>query len=243
MKTLFLIVLAGLIPNHGYSRIDAKRIRVSDDIELIQVTENIFMHVTYTKMQDSKVASNGMIFINNGEAFLFDTPMTDALTKDLIGWLTDSMKLKIAGFIPNHWHIDCMGGLSSIHNLGIKSYTNRLTIEIAKSQNLPVPQNSFRDSLCLKLGDKRICCYFPGAAHSMDNIAVWIPSEKVLFPGCMVKSLGAVNLGNTTDGDLNAYPGTITKLIQKFPDVRFVIPGHGEFGDAALLKHTLELAQ
>ncbi len=83
--------------------------------------------------------------------------------------------------------------------------------------------------------------YYLGAAHSMDNIVVWIPSEQILFPACMVKSIGSKNLGNTTDGDLTAYPKTLAKLIKKFPSAKIVIPGHGKHGGLELIKHTIEL--
>lgn len=103
---------------------------------------------------------------------------------------------------------------------------------------MPVPEHGFKDSLQLQLGDKRIICYYPGAAHSLDNIAVWIPSELILFTGCMVKSLESGNLGNVADGDLKAYPDTIDKLLLKFPTVKIVIPGHGAVGGTELIKHT-----
>lgn len=75
----------------------------------------------------------------------------------------------------------------------------------------------------------------------MDNIIVWIPSEKVLFPGCLVKGVNAKGLGNTVDGDLKAYPSTIEKVLHKFPDAKIVIPGHGTVGGIELIRHTKEL--
>ena len=84
-------------------------------------------------------------------------------------------------------------------------------------------------------------CFYFGPAHSSDNIVVWIPSEKILFAGCMVKSIDATNLGNTADGDLNAYPHTIDRLLSRFPDAKIVIPGHGKFGGLELILHTKEL--
>ena len=189
-----------------------------------------------------RVASNGLLFVNGKEAFLFDTPMTDSLTMDLVSFLRDKMKLKITGFIPNHWHADCMGGLGYLQGQKIESYANEMTIDIARSKNLPVPEHGFKDSLELHLGNKLIECYYLGAAHSMDNIVVWIPSEKILFPGCMVKSFNSKDLGNTADGDLSAYAGTIDVLIRKFPTAKIVIPGHGPSGGLELLTHTRELA-
>ena len=117
-----------------------------------------------------------------------------------------------------------------------------MTIDFARSKGLPVPDHGFKDSLELHLGEKLIKCYFPGAAHSLDNIVVWIPSEKLLFPGCMVKSSGAKDLGNTADGDLTAYSKTIDAVIRKFPTTQIVIPGHGNYGGFELLTHTRELS-
>ena len=76
----------------------------------------------------------------------------------------------------------------------------------------------------------------------MDNIVVWIPSELILFAGCMIKSGNSKDLGNTVDGDLIAYPKTIDKLITKFPKAKIVIPGHGQFGGLDLITHTKELS-
>ena len=151
------------------------------------------------------------------------------------------MSLKISGFIPNHWHADCMGGLGYLQSHNIPSYANQKTIDIARSKNLPVPAHGFKDSIRLSLDEKVINCYFLGAAHSLDNVVVWIPSEKILFPGCMVKSLTSTDLGNLTDGDLKAYPGTIDKVIKKFSSANVVIPGHGQSGGLDLLMHTRDL--
>jgi metallo-beta-lactamase class B len=113
-----------------------------------------------------------------------------------------------------------------------------MTIDIARLQKLPIPDYGFRDSLNLKLGDKSIECYYLGGAHTTDNIVVWIPSERILFAGCMIKSLASTNLGNIADGDLKAYPMTIDKIAAKFSMAKYVIPGHGQFGGMDLVRHT-----
>jgi metallo-beta-lactamase class B len=235
---LSLLIYYGLNAQAGY-----KTIKISKDIELIKLSENAYVHVSYASLPVyGRFDSNGLIFINNHDAFLFDTPMTDSLTKILVAYLQDSMNLKITGFVPNHWHDDCIGGLGYLKSLKIESYANQMTIDIAKKENLPLPDHGFSDSLQLKLGDKMIKCYYPGPAHTLDNIVVWIPSEKILFAGCMVRSLDSKSLGHTSDGDLKAYPITIEKLLHKFQNAKIVIPGHGSFGGFDLIKHTLELA-
>lgn len=243
MRFIIVLIFIVLIHYNGFSQNNYKRIKISDDIELIKLSENAYVHVSYSELPKfGRFSSNGLIFINGKEAFLFDTPATDSLTMDLVSWIKDSLKLKIVGFVPNHWHSDCIGGLGYLNNQKIESYANQMTIDIAKANNLPVPANGFKDSLQLQLGDKVIKCYYFGAAHSLDNIVVWITSEQILFPGCMIKSVNSKDLGNIVDGDLIAYPKTIDKLMERFPAAKIVIPGHGPFGGYELIKHTKELS-
>jgi metallo-beta-lactamase class B len=220
------------------------QIKVNDDITLIRISDNAFVHTSYTSdPKFGRFPSNGLIFINNDDAFLFDTPFTNEQTKELVDYITDSLKLKVIGFVPNHWHNDCVGGLEYLKSIGVKTYANQLTIDILKEKGLPYSEVGFKDSLQLFLGDKEILCYYLGAAHSLDNIVVWIPSEQILFAGCMAKSIDSQGLGNTADGDLKAYPTTIQKVINKFPNAKVVIPGHGNFGGIELLTHTLKLSK
>lgn len=242
MRTIILL-LCLVIASANFAQTHTQ-IKVNDDITLVKISDDAFIHISYTSDTNyGRFPSNGLIFINNNEAFLFDTPFTNEQTKDLLDFITDSLKLKVIGFVPNHWHNDCVGGLEYLKSIGVKTYANQLTIGILKEKGLPYPEIGFKDSLQLFLGDKEILCYYLGAAHSMDNIVVWIPSMKILFAGCMAKSINSTNLGNTVDGDLKAYPITIQKVIDKFPDAKMVIPGHGNFGGIELLTHTLKLSK
>ena len=242
MKRAFFLLSLALIHLAGLCQANHESIKICKDLELIKISENAFVHVSYATLPEyGRIPANGLIFINNREAFLFDSPWNDSLTMVLVTYLERQMKLKIAGFIPNHWHNDCMGGLKYLQSQGIDSYANQKTIDIAREKHLPLPAHGFKDSLLLHLGDKLISCYFLGAAHSLDNIVVWIPSEKILFPGCMVKSMKSVDLGNVADGDLKSYPATIDRLMKKFRTAELVIPGHGEIGGYDLLIHTRDL--
>jgi metallo-beta-lactamase class B len=241
-KTITLILFTGLIHLSGLSQQLSDTIKISADLELIKLSDNAYAHVSYNTLpQYGRIPENGLVFVNKKSAFLFDTPWTDTLTMLLVSYLKGHLGIKIVGFVPNHWHEDCMGGFGYLQSQKIKSYANQLTIEIAKTKKLPIPDQGFKDSLLLSLGDKSIHCYFFGAAHSLDNIVVWIPSERILFPGCMCKSLSSENLGNIADGDLNEYPKTIDKVIGKFKSAKIVIPGHGQIGGLDLLLHTKEL--
>jgi metallo-beta-lactamase class B len=84
--------------------------------------------------------------------------------------------------------------------------------------------------------------YF-GAGHTTDNVVAWLPQQKILFAGCLVKSLDSNSLGNTKDGDLAAYPATLRKVQAAYPQAKIVIPGHGDWGGPELIDHTLTLCR
>ena len=244
MKHFALISILCLVTSVIFSQKTPVQINICSEVQLIKISDNAYIHITYVNGGNNiKYPSNGLILINNGEAFLFDTPTVDSTTKILMSYIKDSLKAKVVGFVCNDWHWDSMGGLAVINNLGIPSYSNELTRQIAKTKGLPVPANGFKDSLALKLGNKDILCYYFGAAHTMDNIVVWIPSEKILFADCMIKETNAKDLGFTGDGDLKAYPFTVEKVKSKFTQAKIVIPGHGAFGGTELIDHTLEMAR
>ncbi len=241
MKYLFLTI-AICICYSGFSQQSYNVSRISDDVEVIKMSDNTYMHVSYKKSEKwGRISANGLVYVNRNKAFLFDSPWNVEQTKVLISWIEDSLKAKVVGFVPTHWHEDCMGGLAYIKKKHIKSYANKMTIEIAKDKGLPKPETGFQDSLMLKLGGKRIKCYYFGPAHSLDNIVVWIPSEELLFTGCLLKGIAYKNIGFTGDGDLNEYPNTLNKVLTKFPNAKIVIPGHGDSGDTELIHHNLKL--
>jgi metallo-beta-lactamase class B len=222
----------------------SQRIVVNENIELIKISSNVFLHVSYSEDPNfGRFASNGMIFVDKNQCFLFDTPVDDSLTKQLVDYIQDSLKIEIIGFVPNHWHNDCMGGINYLKTLGVKTYANELTIQKARTNNLPLPETGFKDSLFLTLHDKIIQCYYFGPAHSSDNIVVWLPAERILFGGCMVKELKSKSLGNLSDADVDNWPITLRKVINRFKNAKIVIPGHGKFGGNNLLMHTLKLAE
>ena len=203
MKRLFstLVLLASLLPAVSAQH-DPARIRLSDDVEIVKLSNRAYLHISVTEIPSwGSVASNGLILVDKGKAFLFDTPVTEEQTATVLRWVTDSLHARVTGFVPNHWHSDCMGGIACLHRRKVKSYANRMTAEIARREGLPVPQHEFGDSLRLKVGKTEIFCYYPGGGHSTDNIAVWIPAEKILFAGCMVKALNATSPGNMLEGD------------------------------------------
>jgi len=209
---LLLVILLNI---SVFAQSDYPVIKISDDIELLKISEKVYVHVSAAEIEGfGRVYSNGLLLADNGEAFLFDTPVSNEQTQVLYDWITDSMNISVTGFIAGHWHSDCMGGLEYLDKKNIKSYANEMTIDIAREKRLPQPRYGFKDSLSLKLNNIDVICYYPGAGHSLDNIVMYIPSEKILFGGCLVKDIHSTGLGNVADGNVSEWSASINNVIE-----------------------------
>lgn len=227
MKTVFILI-SMLFPVAVMAQ---KSVKISDDISITQLSDKVYTYVSLAEIEGwGMVPSNGMIVINNHQAALLDTPINDAQTETLVNWVTDSLHAEVTTFIPNHWHGDCIGGLGYLQRKGVQSYANQMTIDLAKEKGLPVPEHGFTDSLTVSLDGMPLQCYYLGGGHATDNIVVWLPTENILFGGCMLKDNQATSIGNISDADVTAWPKTLDKVKAKFPSARYVVPGHGDYG-------------
>ncbi|WP_057939263.1 subclass B1 metallo-beta-lactamase [Algoriphagus resistens] len=213
----------------------------SETLQIKQISPNTLLHISYINTNDfGKVACNGMIVINEGEALVFDTPTNDEASLELINWLENVQKAKVKGVVATHFHLDCLGGLNEFHAKGIPSYASSKTNELAKAAGFPVPENGFKKKLTLKAGDLKVTNQFFGEGHTDDNFVAYVPSDKVIFGGCMIKALGAGN-GNLEDANVAEWSTSVLKVKSAFSEAQIVIPGHGNIGGTELLDYTVEL--
>ena len=216
-------------------------IKISDDLVLIQLTPDVYIHKSYVTSETyGRFACNGILYTRLGDGLLFDTPYNESQTELLLTWIKDSLGIVIEGVIVNHFHEDCLGGLSVVHQWGIPSYGYKGTQKLAKANSLTPPQKTFGKKRIFKLNDRKIVCQYFGPAHTQDNIACWFPSEKMLFGGCMLKSLKS-GKGNLADAEVSQWSYTIRNIKVEFPDIQIAVPGHGKYGGIELLDYTIDM--
>lgn len=189
----------------------------------------------------SPFPSNGLVVETAEGVVLIDTGWGDKETEELIKWIRVHLKKKVVLCIGTHFHADRIGGVAVLKKLNIPTYSYSLTEKLATEHNVPAPNGILPVDTTIKIGGMKFECFYPGEGHTKDNIVVWFPSQKILFGGCLVKSMEANDLGNIADANVTAYPTTIERVIKKFPDPKFVIPGHQSW-DAGALQHTLDMA-
>lgn len=213
----------------------------SDNLEIIRLSDHIFQHISYLETQNfGKVSCNGMIVVNDHEAVVFDTPAEDQAAQELIMWIKTNLNSKVKAVVATHFHADCLGGLNTFHQAGVPSYAQVLTLQLAKQQHFPVPQHGFRQSQVLQVGDMSVQVGYFGAGHTRDNVVAYVPAEKIMFGGCLIKEIGA-GKGNLEDADERVWPLTVQKVKAKYPALKLIIPGHGKVGGAELLDYTIKL--
>lgn len=239
-STYSLVIIINLFLNISCSINKVNIEKQENDLIIEKVTDGAYVHISYLQTESfGKVACNGAIFIANNEALIIDTPADSITSVKLINHLL-SKNIRIKGVVINHFHEDCLGGLSAFQALNIKSYASERTILAAKQANVNVPQIGFKDNQTLKIGSKKVLNMYLGEAHTSDNIVSYMESNKTLFGGCMVKELNATK-GYLGDANLVEWSKTIQNVRTVFPDVKYIIPGHGKAGDTALLDYTAEL--
>lgn len=242
MKQLFSVITIVVLLTNCKSQKEIVTY-TSDTLKIIPVSQNSFIHVSYLETNDfGKVACNGLVYINNNEAIVFDTPTNSEVSLELIKWIAEVKKSEITAVVINHFHGDCLGGLVAFHDLAIPSFASHKTISLAQSNHFTIPQIGFDDMMELSVGNEKIINRYFGEAHTRDNIVSYIPSEKIVFGGCMIKSLNATK-GFTGDANTDEWSNTVQKIKDSYTDLKLIIPGHGKAGDTKLLDYTLALFQ
>jgi len=198
-----------------------------------------------------------------------DTPCTDQATESVHRWLRQTFPDPNVTQINTGFHNDNLGGNGYLIGQGIPCYGSDLTPKLiaerweqTKQQALPyyaaagekyrdafvnqelVPPNKLyplSQGLTLRIGRESVEVFFPGASHTLDNVVVYFKNRRILFGGCMIKALEARTLGFVGDADMAAWPGSVQKVLDRYPRSRILIPGHGAWGDLELARHTIRL--
>ncbi|WP_299251802.1 subclass B1 metallo-beta-lactamase [uncultured Aquimarina sp.] len=241
--TIKLVVIVVLVSILGSCKktYNPENIQISEDLQMIKLNNHNYIHISYITLKNGATfPCNGFVYLNNNEAYVFDSPATDKATTELISWLRNEQKTTIKGVVFNHFHEDCTKGIEIFKKYDITTIASNNTKKLMIQKGIPEPDQTFDNYLELKLQDKIIINSFFGEAHSEDNIVSYFPEESILFGGCMIKSINAKK-GNLTDATINEWSKTVTKIKEAYPNLETIIPGHGTYGDQSLLDYTISL--
>lgn len=216
--------------------------------KLVKVSDSVWVHTSYFDYNGWPTPSNGMIIDTSAGLVLIDTPWTCDQTIELLNTAWQMFRKKVVLAVITHAHQDRIGGIAALIGDKIRVISTDQTAQLAERAGYPRPESAIVQevmSITIGVSDSTIETYYPGPAHTADNITVYLATEKVLFGGCIVKPLDSNNLGNISEGSVTNYQQAVQNLIDHYGDFgpAIVIPGHGNWGGPGLLTHTLNLAK
>jgi metallo-beta-lactamase class B len=231
---LLLLILSVFTPKEVYR---------SERLVIIQVAPHSYVHTSYLQTETfGNVPCNGLIITHSAEAAVFDTPTNDSASVELIEWINHELKAKIMAVYATHFHEDCLGGLQAFHERDIPSYAYIETVKLAKENKYSLPANTFTKSINPNLGGTKYQVEYFGEGHTKDNVVAYFPLDEILFGGCLIKEMKA-SKGYLGDANVGAWTATVDRVIRAYPNLKVVIPGHGDPGGKELLTYTRDLFQ
>lgn len=183
-------------------------------------------------------ATNSLIFAHPDGIVLIDATWSPKTAGQVL-WHAATLSLgEYAGLIVTDFSLHRTGGIGMYRAAGIDIYGQSRTpalmrerweamqAEMAKSfgswreTDFAEPNKPFEKEIRLMNG--KVIAYYPGPAHTPDNLVVYFPEERVLYGGSLVASPPVF----MKDAVLENYAAAL-KDIKKF-DFDIVICGHGQ---------------
>ena len=221
----------------------------ADDLRFTALAPGVWLHTAYKDVPPyGPVPTNGLIVASGpGEAVLVDTAWDDRQTARILAWSETSLGRRITASVHTHAHDDKMGGVGALRAAGVATYAHPLSNEAAPTRGLAPAEWSLtvtRDGEIATPGALGpLTVFYPGPAHTADNVVVRVAGTEVLFGGCLVRPGGSGSLGNTADADVARWGDAARAVAARFPDAGVIVPSHGAPGGRALLDHTAALAE
>jgi metallo-beta-lactamase class B len=213
------------------------------NLKISHLSGDFYVFTTFNLYKGNRVPANGMYLVTGNGVVMFDTPWDTTQFQPLL----DSIKVRhdknvILAF-ATHFHEDRTGGLEYYKRQGIKTYTTKRTDELSKERDKKRAEFLMDTDTAFTVGQYSFQTYFPGQGHAPDNIIIWFEKEKILYGGCLVKSVDDTDLGNLSDANVKDYATTIKNVQGKCKKPKYIIPGHGSWLSTGSLEHTLKMAE
>lgn len=248
------------------SALAGRVVQLNDRLQIDCLEQDVFL-VTHSYPWPA----NSMIVKSSDTDFVWiDTPYTDDATLEVLGWLEQRFGTVNLIEINTGFHVDNLGGNTALIEKNVPVFGTPLTCRLLRERSdntqrqilawinrtaLPDIYSHYEQMAFsapgrlispepaqnMEWGNETFEIFYPGPSHSPDNLLVYFPKRQLLFGGCMVKERTATKLGFTKDADPEQWAAALEKALNRYPDVRTVIPGHGRPGNIDLISHTIRL--
>jgi glyoxylase-like metal-dependent hydrolase (beta-lactamase superfamily II) len=201
--------------------------RIAQTVWVARIAPHLWLHTTTGVMSGFVFPANGLILEQDGGALLIDAGYTPDQAETLVLWSKKNLSSPVALAVATHFHNDRTGGIDGLKKYGVRTLANPLTCQLASEHQMPVPEPITDFGTEPYRLDKACELLFPGAGHTRDNIVAWLPQQRVLFGGCLLKSGTSGGLGNIADSVIPDWAATVRNVQTHYPLPNIAIPGHG----------------
>lgn len=187
--------------------------------------------------------SNAGFVVTPAGVVVIDALGSPQLARDLLAQIARITPLPVTHVILTHYHADHIYGLQEFKARGAQVIAHRGGLEYLNSDTAAKRLQASRTDLApwidaqthlvpadrwidgpteLVVGGVRLEIRPVGPAHTHEDVAVWLPSEKVLFAGDIVFRGRVPYVG---EADSRHWIAALDRLIALDPKV--IVPGHG----------------
>lgn len=188
-------------------------------LEITHLKEGFYVYVNYGTYNNEPFPANAMYLVTNKGVVLFDTPWDERYYQPLLDSIWKKHHQKVTMCISTHFHKDRTGGLKYYRSKGIKTFTTYQTDSLSKMHDENRAQFLMSNDTTFHIGRYSFQTYYPGPGHTIDNIVILFPNEKLLYGGCFIKSVNDNHwkwLKIITRHTSNFLISTIVMFIQTF---------------------------
>jgi metallo-beta-lactamase class B len=210
-------------------------------LTISHLTGDFYVFTTYKTLAGGPYPSNGLYLVTNKGVVMIDCPWDSTQFQPLVDSIYLRHKKRVVLCIATHFHDDRTAALDFLRQHGVATYSSVLTYELSMQKHNPLAEHTFTQDTVFNVGNYSFSTFYPGEGHTRDNIVVWFPSDKILYGGCFVKSTEVNELGYTVDANVPEWPRSVQRLIDRYPNPAFIIPGHFGWSDLRSLQHTLDI--
>jgi metallo-beta-lactamase class B len=184
-------------------------------LKITRLAGDFYIYTTYSEYKGSRIGANGMYVITREGVIIIDSPWDTTQFQPLLDSIQVKHNKTAVMCIATHFHEDRSGGLEYYRKLGIKTYTTRQTDALSKQHGMKRAEFLIDKDTLFTFGQYTFKTIYPGKGHAPDNIVIWFEKEKILYGGCLIKSVEDETLGYLGDASVNDYPTTIRNVQAK----------------------------
>jgi cyclase len=207
---------------------------------LVEVADGVFAYVQAT---GGFCISNAGLILGDGEALIIDTLFAPSMNRDFQAAVRRVTDRPPRLLVNTHHHVDhTLGNFlfpecriiahanarGEMERFGLPDYFLRMVprwCDEIRDVPLRSPDVTFDGAMTLHIGGRRVELLHFGTAHTVGDVAVYLPEERVLFAGDLAFFWVTPV---AFEGDIGKWIRVVDRLLEM--DIDAVVPGHGPVG-------------